>query len=282
MPAPPVLLEPKFSPLWQHVSTTLDRRGLSDRGWIRLPDGLPAAVRARLKERVPGPSTTRLDLAALERSLAHHGCDLLTLLADAGFAPAGRREVRDAERDRRRSRDEALLAAAREELGRRPAYTPGSERCARGFPTTRPRTGWSGWWRGSWSSPARPASAAGPRSRRRRSAAPTTSTSRQCVPAARRPRPRAACGYRHGDVGHWDDPEVWDAAGLPGDLVATPVLTWALPLLGGGLGAAVRAATAAGAPMPLTAFSLREMPLEVPPDTVVRSVENPRLLEAAR
>ncbi len=74
---------------------------------------------------------------------------------------------------------------------------------------------------------------------------------------------------------------MWDAAGLPGDLVATPVLTWALPLLGGGRAAAVRAATAAGAPVPLTAFSLREMPLEVPPDAVVRSVENPRLLEAA-
>ncbi len=50
MPTPPVLLGPEFSPLWQHVSATLDRRGLSDRGWIRLPDGLPAAVRARLKE----------------------------------------------------------------------------------------------------------------------------------------------------------------------------------------------------------------------------------------
>jgi len=39
-------------------------------------------------------------------------------------------------------------------------------------------------------------------------------------------------------TGHWDDPEVWAAAGLPGDLVATPVLTWALPLLGDGLAAA--------------------------------------------
>ena len=74
---------------------------------------------------------------------------------------------------------------------------------------------------------------------------------------------------------------MWSAAGLPGDLVATPVPTWALPLLGGGLAAAVRAATAAGAPMPLTVLSLREMPIEVPPGTVVRCVENPRLLEAA-
>ena len=74
---------------------------------------------------------------------------------------------------------------------------------------------------------------------------------------------------------------MWAAAGLPGDLVATPVLTWALPLLGDGLAAAVRATTAAGAPMPLTVLSLRDVPLALPPGTVVRSVENPRLLEAA-
>lgn len=78
-----------------------------------------------------------------------------------------------------------------------------------------------------------------------------------------------------------DDPTLWEDAGLPGDLVSAPVLTWGLPLLGDGVAAAVRAMTAAGAPMALSTLVLRDLEVRVPPGTVVLSVENPRLVEAA-
>ncbi|HEY2190683.1 MAG TPA: DUF2399 domain-containing protein [Actinomycetospora sp.] len=282
MPTPPVLLEPEFLPLWAHVRDALEKRGLHDRGWVPLPTGTPPSVRARLKEIAPGRSTARLHLAALDRGLARHGTDLLGLLTDAGCPPTGRREARDAERDRRRSRDEALDDAARDGLGDAP-------------------------WVSAWAGEVRSrvpdddsarrlvrvvarvlalADTPGERSR--------AEVAAQAVRGAhdldrggqyRRPVGLAlALRMADGEPGvveHWDDPAVWAAAGLPGDLVATPVLTWALPLLGDGLAAAVRATTAAGAPMPLTVLSLREMPLEVPPGTVVHGVENPRLLEAA-
>ena len=56
MTVPPVLLEPDFLPLWRRISSTLDRRGLDDRGWVPLPDTLAPGVRARLPFAVP---TTR-------------------------------------------------------------------------------------------------------------------------------------------------------------------------------------------------------------------------------
>jgi len=281
MPTPPVLLDAEFIPLWQHVASALDRRGLADRGWIRLPDALPAGVRARLGELVPGRSTRRLDLAALERRLSAHGSDLLTLLAEAGCPPTGRREALDLDRDRRRARDDALAAAAGDALGDEP---------------------WVHAWVGEVRSRVPDAEAArrvvlvvarvleladapGVRSRGE-VAARAVRWAHDLDRGGEYRRPvglalalRAAAD--DADVGHWDDPAVWAAAGLPGDLVATPVLTWALPLLGDGLAAAVRATTAAGAPMPLTVLSLRDVPLALPPGTVVRSVENPRLLEAA-
>jgi uncharacterized protein (TIGR02679 family) len=291
MPTPPILLDPEFTRLWQHVSATLDRRGIADRRWVQLPDGLPAAVRARLSELVPGRSSRRLDLAALERRLVAHGSDLLTLLAEAGCPPAGRREALDLERDRRRARDDALSAAARDVLGDDPwvhawvgqvrSRVPDDEAARRLV--------------GVVARVLELADAPGERSRGEVAAQAVRwahdldrgGAYRRPVGLALAYRAAAAPGdvghghIGHRDVGHWDDPEVWAAAGLPGDLVATPVLTWALPLLGDGLAAAVRATTAAGAPMPLTVLSLRDMPIDVPPGTVVRSVENPRLLEAA-
>jgi uncharacterized protein (TIGR02679 family) len=98
--------------------------------------------------------------------------------------------------------------------------------------------------------------------------------------ARARPWVRAALAHRVGDPAR-DDPEMWAAAGLPGDVVSAPVLTWALPLQGDGVADATRALTAAGAPAPLTTLTVRDLAIAVPPGTVVLSVENPRLLEAA-
>lgn len=277
MPTPPVLLDDEFTPLWRHVSARLDKRGVNDRGWIRLPDGLPSTVRARLKELVPGRSTSRLDLAALDRGLAAHGTDLLALLAEAGCPPAGRREARHAALERRLARDEALAAAARDTLGDETwvhawvgemrSRVPDDEAARRTVEVVGRVLAF--------------ADAPGERSRGEVAAQAVRWAHDLDRGGAYRRPVGLALALRVGTGHHWDDPELWSAAGLPGDLVATPVLTWALPLLGGGLAAVVRAATGARAPMPLTVLSLREMSIEVPRGTVVLSVENPRLLEAA-
>jgi uncharacterized protein (TIGR02679 family) len=277
MPTPPVLLEPEFRLLWQHVCATLEKRGLHDRGWVPLPPGTPTAVRARLKEIAPGRSTARLHLAALDRGLAPHGTDLLGLLSDAGCPPAGRREARDAERARRDARDEALDTAAQDALGDDPwvaawvgevrSRVPDGESARRLVDVVARVLELSG--------------APGVRSRGEVAAQAVRWAHDLDRGGAYRRPVGLALTLRAGTDRHWDDAEVWAAAGLPGDLVATPVLTWALPLLGDGLAAAVRATTAAGAPMPLTVLSLRDMPIDLPSGTVVLSVENPRLLEAA-
>ncbi|MCD2193032.1 DUF2399 domain-containing protein [Actinomycetospora endophytica] len=276
MPVPPVLLGEEFTPLWRHVRATLERRGLDNRGWVPLPDGTPTDVRARLREIAPGRSTSRLDLAALERGLARHGTDLLALLADAGCPPTGRREARDAERDRRRDRDEALTAAAREELGGEPWVVAWVDEVRSRIPDDEAA-------RRTVRVVARVlalADAPGERSRGEVAAQAVRWAHDLDRGGAYRRPVGLALALRAGD-GHWDDPELWAAAGLPGDLVATPVLTWALPLLGDGIPAAVRSMTAAGAPTPLTVLSLREVTVDLPSGTVVTSVENPRLLEAA-
>lgn len=288
MSTPSVLLGPEFAPLWRQVAATLDRRGVTDRGWVTLPDDLPDAVYARLGEvtgkRLP-TARKRLDLAALERGLARHGSDVATLLADAGCAPTGRKEAREALRHRRRERDDVLTGAAHDRLGDEP-------------------------WVVAWTREVRPtvpdeaaarwavevvagvlAAAAGPDDRSRAEVAARVlgdahaldrgTTARRWVGAALALRADAAGTHDTAGAVDRDAPELWDAAGLPSDLVATPVLTWALPLLGDGAAAAVRASTAAGLPAPLTRLALRESTIAVPPGTVVTSVENPRVLEAA-
>ncbi|MFC5060903.1 DUF2399 domain-containing protein [Actinomycetospora atypica] len=276
MPIPPVLLEADFLPLWRHVSAVLDRRGLDHRGWVSLPDDVPTTVRARLKEIARGRSSARLHLAALDRGLAAHRTDLIALLDEAGCPPAGRREARDADRDRRRVRDVALDAEARARLGDEPWVQAWVGEVRSRVPDDEAARDLVG-------KVARVLALAGSPGERSRGevAAQAVRWAHDLDRGGAYRRPVGLALALRAGAGHWDDPQVWAAAGMPGDLVATPVLTWALPLLGDGLATAVRAATAAGAPMPLTVLSLRAMPVEVPPGTVVTSVENPRLLEAA-
>ncbi|WP_286051042.1 DUF2399 domain-containing protein [Actinomycetospora termitidis] len=243
---------------------------------MSLPDGLPPAVRARLRELVPGRSTRRLDLAQLDRALDRHGADLLTLLVAAGCSPTGRREARDADRDRRARRDGALVDAARASLGEQPWVTAWVEVVRPGLPDDEAA-------RAAVDTVARVLAVAGepgPRSRAEVAAQALGDAHEldRGTPSRRLVGQALAC--RSGRD-RWDDPALWEDAGLPGDLVATPVLTWGLPLLGGGLAAATRAATGAGAPSYLSTLNLRDLAVDVPPGTVVLGVENPRLLEAA-
>ncbi|WP_433800779.1 DUF2399 domain-containing protein [Actinomycetospora sp. CA-084318] len=276
MTVPPVLLGDDFTPLWRHVSSTLDRRGLADRGWVSLPDGLAPSVRARLRELVPGRSTRRLDLAQLDRALDRHGADLLTLLAAAGCPPSGRREARDADRDRRSRRDEALTAAAAEALGLEPWVVAWVGAVRPGLPDDASA-------RVAVDTVARVLTAADePGLRSRAEVAARVLGDAHALDRGEPARRLVGTALAlRAERGHWDDADLWADAGLPGDLVATPVPTWALPLLGDGAAEAVRTATAAGAPSYLSTLTLRALIVEVPPGTVVLSVENPRLLEAA-
>jgi uncharacterized protein (TIGR02679 family) len=197
------------------------------------------------------------------------------VLNAAGHAPTGRREARDRDRARRDARDAALAQAARERLGDEP-------------------------WVAGWISAVRAAlpdadaareavdvvarvldATSGGRASRGEVAAKVLGSAH----ALDRGRParlwvHQALAHRRSGQGP-SDADLWVDAGLPRDLVSAPVLTWALPLLGDGVAAAVRALTAAGAPAPLTTLTLRDLAVAVPPGTVVLSVENPRLLEAA-
>jgi uncharacterized protein (TIGR02679 family) len=273
---PPVLLEPDFLPLWQQIAATLDRRGLDDRGWVPLPDALAPGVRARLRELVPGRSTRRLELAQLDRALGRLGTDLPALLTAAGCPPTGRREARDADRDRRSRRDEALTAAATEALGLEPWVVAWVGVVRAGLPD-------DGAARAAVDTVARVlAAAAEPGLRSRAEVAARVLGDAHALDRGEPARRLvgSALAARAGR-GHGDDADLWADAGLPGDLVATPVPTWSLPLLGDGAAAVVRAATAAGLPSCLPTLALRDLTVDVPRGTVVVSVENPRLLEAA-
>lgn len=279
MTVPPVLLDPPFHPLWRRVKDALDQRGLDFRGAITLPDGLDRVVYARLQDVLATafPTTRRrLDLAALERGLTRYGTDLLAVLAAGGHTPTGRKEVRDADRARLAERDRVLAAAAGERLGDED-WVAGWVVAMRALVRDGDQA------RAAVDVVARVLAEArrdGHRSRGEIAARVVRGAHSLDRGERERAWVRAALAHRAGTPRR-DDPELWDEAGLPGDVVSAPVLTWALPLLGDGVAAAVRALTAAGAPAPLTTLTLRDLPVVVPPGTVVLSVENPRLLEAA-
>ncbi|MEJ2888906.1 DUF2399 domain-containing protein [Actinomycetospora aeridis] len=276
MTVPPVLLEPAFDPLWRSVSAALDRRGLTDRRPVALPQGLDPQVYARIGEVLGHRFATvrrRLDLAALDAGLAARGTDLVAVLTAAGHAPTGRKEARDDERSRRDDRDTTLIAAADQRLGPEP-------------------------WVAAWVASVRPSvpdaataaravdvvtrvlEQADHRRSRGEVAARVLGSAHALDPGTLERRwVRAALVHRAGSDA--TETDLWADAGLPGDVVSVPTLTWALPLLGDGVAAGVRALTAAGAPAPLTTLTTRDLRLEVPPATVVLSVENPRLLELA-
>ncbi|MHC1558145.1 DUF2399 domain-containing protein [Actinomycetospora sp. C-140] len=274
---PPVLLDATFDPLWRQIAAALDRRGLADRRPVALPRGLDARVHARLGE-VLGhrfPTTRhRLDLTALDRGLAARGTDLLAVLAAAGHTPAGRKEARDDDRARRDDRDAVLRDEARARLGAEPWVDAWALSARRWAPD-------AGQARRAVDVVARVLDQADHRRSRGEVAARVLGSAHALDRGtAERRWVRAALAHRAGDA-HRDDADLWNAAGLPGDVVSAPTLTWHLPLLGDGVAAGVRAMTAAGAPAPLTTLTVRDLAVAVPPGCVVLSVENPRLLEAA-
>lgn len=272
-----------MAPLWSAVRSRLEKQGLENRGRVMVPD-LGSQGRLTLKNLLDRRQPVgRLDLGELESALTRLGVGdtLPAALGAMGFPvssePARRRAERQQASD---ARD-----AARHEAG------------TWAVP-------WSGEWidsivrsgrlRGLTEAEAvdlvrdthrvleaiaqRGASAAAPLSRVDLAAQVLGDAHRL---DAGRPLHHAvtrALGLHYPAVD--EDARGWEAAGVHHDLTSGPVLTWALPVIGG-LAAMVEAATTAGVPVHLSRLALLEHPVRVPPHTEVLVVENPRLAEAS-
>ncbi|GAA4783567.1 hypothetical protein GCM10023200_16270 [Actinomycetospora chlora] len=282
MSVPDALLAPAFAPVWRQVSAALDRRGLADRGRVRLRGELDRSVHRDLIAFLGHRRQIvlrEIDLAQLEDLLRRLGTDLFAVLEAAGCAPTGRKEAREAEQARRGERDDALDGLARERLGDRPwvsdwaramrRHVTNAQEARRAIDVVHRVLEEADLARG--------------RRSRGEIAALVVPGGAHGLDRGNPARTwiRTALAHRAGEPTAADEPSLWEAAGLPGDVVSKPVLTWHLPLLGDGVATGVRAFTAAGAPTALTTLSIRDLVVDVPPGTVILSVENPRLLEAA-
>ncbi len=295
------LADPALSPLWRAVQEALDRNGLDWRGRLTLP-ALPPEGRRRLSVLAERPITVRrrsVRLTDLENGVVRvTGRGLVPVLGELGYPPAGRREALVARRDETRERRRALNAAVRlyAEHGDTADAVPDGD-----DPEVDGRVGhsWIDDWRDAvWRdgllahrSPEEIHRLVGgvwqvlgaARSGRSRTelaarlfgdAHELDSTTRICALVTR------AFVARDGPVD--DEREAWERAGIPLDLVSSPVLSWGLPLIGeSGVAEACRAMTAAGLPLHLSMLALRTCPLRVPEGTALLVVENPRLVEAA-
>jgi uncharacterized protein (TIGR02679 family) len=274
------LADPSLQPLWQAVTAALDRNGLGWRGRLTLPE-LTAEGRRRLGILVDARIAATRRTVALDTVAA--GVERLTgdtvvdALAALGHPPTGRHEAALARRNAKQQRRAALEHATTAYVGdaawarswRDAAWTDGlfARATAEEVTTAVMRVGQVLALAGSGRSRTEVAAHLfGNAHALDTSARLTTLVTRALI-------------TRDGPA---DERTAWERAGLPLDLVSTPVLTWALPILGAnGVAHAMRAMTAAGLPTHLSVLALRASPLTVAPGTPVLVVENPRLVEAA-
>jgi Protein of unknown function C-terminus (DUF2399)/Protein of unknown function N-terminus (DUF3323) len=300
---PPSLSSPGMTPVWEAVRDRLERRGVDNRGRVRLPD-LTSAARLSLEALIGRRPGATVDLAALERALRGLGVgdDLVGALRALGY------EASDAVVRRRAERRlaTAARAAAREEASSWPEAWAGDwidevirAGGLRGLDPesavdlvrqtrtvldaldapgvdppgdTHAHPGDGGAQPGSTAPMSRVDLAA-----RLFGSAHALDTGTRLEAAATR-----ALAHRAGAAKPRD---LWERAGAHLDLTSAPVLTWRLPLVPGSPSSPVATlaadATEAGLPLHLTQFALRRHPAAVAPGTDVLVVENPRIVEAA-
>lgn len=272
-----------MAPLWSAVQVRLERQGLDNRGRVTVPE-LGSLGRLTLKNLLDRRQPVRrLDLHELEAALASLGVGdtLPAALETLGFAVSSEPARRRAER----SQASDARDAARQEAGT-----------------------WAVPWSGEWidsivrsgrlrgltepeavdlvrdtrrvleAIAQRGASAAAPLSRVDLAAQVLGDAHRLDAGRALHHAVTRALSLHYPAVD--EDARGWEAAGVHHDLTSGPVLTWALPALGG-LTTMVEAATSAGVPVHLSRLALLEHPVHAPPGTEVLVVENPRLAEAA-
>lgn len=282
--ARPSLAAPDLAAVWERVRDRLERRGIDNRGRVRLPT-ITAAARLAL-ESVTGrrPGAT-LDLAALERGLRDLGLgdDLPGALANLGHPVS--------DLPARRRADRAAARVARD--------------AARGEAATWPEP-WAADWigeviragvlRGRDSD----AAVALVRSVRtvidhlegtaerdgdgpvgRVDLAAKLFGSAHALDTGTRLEAAATRALAH-RLGAARARELWERAGAHLDLTSAPVLAWRVPLTPScGLAPLVAHATSLGLPLHLSQLALRTHPVTPTPGADILVVENPRIAEAA-
>ena len=306
--APPSLLDPHLAPVWEAVRARLERRGIDDRGRVRLPS-LDARARFLLGALVGGRAGATVDLGVLERALCALGLakSLPAALAVLGHpvsdAPAERRarrslarEAREAARAEVASWPEDWAAEWAEDVARSgllAGLDPGGARellhqvrmvldhLGEAGTSTRTRS------RTEVAAAALGSAHALDRGTRAGAAVTRALALRHALEghALRGPGADGDGQGGRGDGGADPSPDpraVWALAGAQPDLVSATVLCWNLrPSPDSRLRALLAEASRAGVPLHLTQYALRLHPVVLPVAADVLAVENPRVVEAA-
>ena len=278
---PESLLQEGLQPLWATARQQLDRFGPERRGTVARPDLGPSGelVLESLLGRRP---TSRLDLADLEAALVDReiGKDLCSALTRLGCPPSSEAAQRRTARRRAAAARTALQLAVAD---------------------------WPEPWAAQWAAGLIGAGLLGGLDDEE--AASLAEDVRRLldrldqmepVSASRTELAAALFGSSHAldqgtrlasfvkralrcRVGEpLADRELWEASGIQADRVSAPALAWAIPVTGNSpIDLAIRASTGDGLPLHVSLLAMLRHPLEVPADTPVLVVENPRLVEAA-
>ena len=278
---PDSLRDPRMEPVWAAARARLDRGGQSRRRFIQ-PELTPHS-RHCLIGLLGREPTKRIDLATIESALVERGVgsDLGDALSQLGHPPS-------LEAIRRRA-EKARISEVTEALNARVATwpEPWADQWARNVRRSRLLSGLDG----------RRASCLTHRVRMildHLDDNPDAASSRTELAARLYGSSHALDGnkrlYRfvehalrlRSDCPHLDGRELFEHVGIEHSLVGAPVLTWAIPAMGNDpLGRQIRAANGGALPLHISLYALRQYRVEVPPETRVLIVENPRLVEAA-
>lgn len=280
-PVPESLLGDGLAPLWQAVRRTLDRSGPEKRGTVSRPD-LDAAGRLALESLLGRTLTKRINLEQLEAALKARrvGEDLSDALSRLGHPPSHRSLQRRTGRARSQEARSALKFAiaswdepwARDwadeiiKVGLLADLDVGEvERLSTGVRSLLDRLDLTE-----------------PSGVSRTELAATLFGSSHALDQGTRLASAASYALRHRVGEPLEGRQLWDTAGILGDRVSAPVLTWSVPATGGSpLDAVISASRAGGLPLHISLQALLRHPVAVPEGTPVLVVENPRLVEAA-
>ena len=270
-----------LQPLWAAARQRLDRFGPERRGTVVRPDLEPSSdlvLESLLGRRL----TSRLDLAELEAALTDReiGEDLCSALTRLGHPPSNEASQRRAARQRAAAARAALRLAVAD------WPEPWAAQWAAGLVS-------SGLLGGLDSERVESLAADVRRLLDRLDQTEPISASRTELAAslfgsshALDQGTRLASFVRRALRCRLGEPlrgrELWEASGIQPDRVSAPALAWAIPVTGNSpVDHAIRAATGGRLPLHVSLLAMLRHPLQVPADTPVLVVENPRLVEAA-
>jgi uncharacterized protein (TIGR02679 family) len=277
----PSLEAPDLTPVWEVVRARLERRGIHQRGRLRVPE-VTSRGRYLLGGVVGKPVATMLDLEVLESRLRDLdvGTDLPAALSSLGYpvspAPAQRRA-------NRRSAEDARAAARAEAAD---WSEPWAEEWIVGIIRSGVLAGLDSVQAVQLVQDARAVLDriavnvdVSDRLSRVDLAANVLGSSHALDWGTRQEAAiTRALSLRSGATGR----EAWERAGIQLDLVSAPVLTWRLePVAGSPLSILLAETVRLGVPIHLSQLALRTHPVALPEGTDVLVTENPCVVEAA-